>query len=195
VTVITVGDPTDDGTGMNLASFANATCGGGASVQSLPQTTPGLLDPSTKGPLLGPTNLGVVGGADYNQDVMGYLMPTYTPVVLSFPTVMMVPRFLITERATGNVIVDVPQSTAPQGGGRDYAIVQVTHDPVSDSVILSGYGIWAEGTQAAGYWFANVFGAAFLTSTQTWFVVQWDDTDTNGSPSAGDTYTVLGSGG
>ncbi len=188
LTVIEDGDPEDDATGASLAASIVSVCGNDATVRVVGQGDPGILDPETDGPLLGPDELAVVGGASFVQDVMRYLLASYTPIELLLDG----GRYVLRERATGDVIVDVAEPDA--NATHDFATVQTTLDPVSGTAVLSSFGNVANGTRAGAFWFANTLGATFASDPNRWYVIEWTNADGDPAPSAGDTFVVLASG-
>ncbi len=187
-TVILDGDPTDDAVGRRLGAALGAGCGSSVSTRELAEGTPGLLDPTTFAPRLGPGDLGLVGGDSYFQDVMVYLEMQSTPIVtVSTPT-----TWQITERASGAVLAEPALTDITPT--HDVGVIQVATDAASGSVVLSAHGLYFGGTEAMAYYFETVVAPGIATDTHTFYVIEWTNLDADPAPSAGDTYVVLAAG-
>lgn len=187
-TVILDGDAVDARVGAALADSLAAGCGTSPTVRSLSQDTAGLLDPDTDAPLLGPNDLGIVGGAAFYQRVMGYLQMSLTPLASSDATGRLVVRL----RATNAVLLDVALETIT--ASHDYAIIQIVHDPSTGSTVLTAYGQLFGGTLAGAYYFAENIAPTLTTETRGYFLVEWTNVDADVEPSAGDTFELLATG-
>lgn len=176
----------DDAAGMEVATASAQACGGTASVAAVAQGDPGVLDASGR-PLFGPTRLAVLGGGDANQLAVQYLDMADTPLV----PMTGANRVQLLIRATGAFALDVAANT--YGMRHDVGYVQVTLEPIGDTLVLSAIGHTANGTTAAGLWF-DANRASILAGALQWIVVDWQDTDATSGPSAGDTFTVVASG-
>jgi hypothetical protein len=187
-TVILDGNGADDATSMGLNAALGSACGPGASVRTVSETDAGILDHTTRAPLLGPTDLGLAGGGDMNaQDVMTYLVDL-APLEYALTGSV----FQVFERGSTTPIVDVARSSITTS--HDYAIVQLIHDPASDSVVLSAFGVIANGTRTGAFWLQD-HAASLTTDSNRWHVIEWTNGDGTPQPSAGDTFTLIASGG
>jgi hypothetical protein len=74
-------------------------------------------------------------------------------------------------------------------------LIQMVRDPASGSSIVSAYGYWAEGTVAARWYLANVVLPALTTYTDAWYIYEWESINADVGPDAGDTFTLVSSGG
>lgn len=188
ITVILDGDATDATVGAELASTVASACGTAPTVQSLDQTTPGLLDPTTHAPLFGSGTLGVVGGDNYYQNIMVYLEMTAAPII----STQTASDWIITRRSDQQVLVTRPLSTLDLT--HDVSVIEVSRDPASGAVVLSAYGLYYRGTMAAAYHFANVLQPTIATDGRQYYVIEWTNADADPNPSAGDAFAVLSMG-
>lgn len=188
ITVILDGTSTDDTTGGRLASSIVSGCASATSptVRMLNQSTPGLLDPSTHQPLLGAFDLGVLGGDDAVQNAMIYLQMQSTPII----STMTGSNWVITERSSGTVLVSVPTSSL-QMNVHDIVVIEVSFDISSESTVVSAYGLWGEGTVAAGLYFQNQIAPTISSDAHGYYVVDWMDSDGMTGATSGDSYTRL----
>ena len=91
----------------------------------------------------------------------------------------------------GGVISSVP--AANLGLTLDRVVVQVVRAP-SGALVLNAQGFHATGTLAAAHYFVQTVLPARATLTTRWYVLEWEDLDASGGPTAGDRYTVIASG-
>ena len=184
-TIVTDAIAVDDMAGADMAaSLANA-CPALPDARTVSQDDPGILDPTTNRPLLAPDDLAVIAGGDGPQRGLAYLLQADTPVVWSSTA----STATFTDRATGQLIAQGPLSNS-----HDYPLVMVVAEPTGGTHVLSASGIVANGTVAAGYYFDKTIAPAVATFALSWMLLEWTDTDGNGTPSQGDTFTVVGSG-
>lgn len=184
LTVIENGLAVDDQVGAGLAAAVAVGCAKTPTTRTVDQDDPGILDPSTDRPLIAPDDLVILGGGDGPHRALAYLLDADTPVIWSGGSTA-----TYTNRATGELIVMGPTSSS-----HDYALLMIVTEPIGGGRILSASGMQANGTKAAGYWFANVLAPAIATDADVWTLVEWTDSDGAAGPTAGDTFTVLASG-
>jgi Stigma-specific protein, Stig1 len=175
--------PADNAVGDAMAAALASTCGltaatfdGGSGVQ----------DPLTGEPLQLGTVL-VTPGGTFGQTMVGWLQANrVAPVVapIDGPTMQYT-------HPDGGVIASAPWTAL--NGSHDIVVVQLIRAP-GGALVLNGYGVFAQGTTAAGWYFVNKLLPTYATLTQVWYVVDWSDTSGDGQPGAGDTWTVLASG-
>lgn len=185
VTVILDGDAVDERVGAELAASISSGCATAPTVRSLDQNTPGLLDPVTHAPLLGPNDLGVFGGDVFYQLVMRYLVVSLSPIITSEAG----GRYSVTRRDTGATLVDVPLDAIT--ATHDFGVVQIIHDPATESTLVTANGHFFGGTLAASYFFTTSIAPTLTTSTRGFYVIEWTNMDADPEPSAGDTITLI----
>lgn len=188
VTVILDGDAVDERVGAELAASIGSGCSTAPTVRSLDQNTPGLLDPTTHAPLLGPNDLGVFGGDVFYQLVMRYLVVSLSPLITSEAG----GRYTVVRRDTGATLVDVPleEITATH----DFGVIQIIHDPATDSTLVTANGHFFGGTLSASYFFTTVVAPTLTSQARGFYVIEWTNTDADPEPSAGDVITVIAQG-
>jgi len=182
-TVISDGLADDQATGTTLSTRLAQGCSTSPVVRTVEQDSAGVL--ATNGrPTIPNVELACIGGGEGPNRAIAYLLAGDTPLTWTSGS-----PITIRERATNRVIV-----TGPTTQSHDYAFLMVVVDPIGGVHVLSAQGATSNGTLAAGYWFANVMAPAIKSDTRTWIVVEWTNADGESLPSAGDTFTVLGSG-
>jgi hypothetical protein len=149
----------------------------------------GALDPTTHRPLLGPGQTLIAGGGAYGQSSVAYLdsagdSPAY--IVENTTDVW------IYDRATDVAVVH--DLVANLTASHDYFLLVLAVEPISGTLCFTAAGPQAPGTTAAAYYFTNVVMPALSTFTGSWYALEWTDTNMDGVPDAGDTFTTRGSG-
>ena len=182
------GNVVDDYVGGRMQLALGTQCGGGQAQRTLSQDAPGILDPTTNRPLLGSEDLAVLGGGEAKQRANAYFVAT--PAWPLVPTNDLI-GVTWTERATGTVVLQAPFLAL--SSTHDYGLVVLARDP-SGATVLTGYGVGAPGTLAAGFLFETVIAPAMQTDGRSWYVFEWTNGDSDDNPTPGDTLTILGSG-
>jgi hypothetical protein len=184
--VIQNGDLLDNGGGALMRTALISRCLNLASTRTVSQDDPGILEPGTGRPLLGPDELALVAGGPMTQRALTYLDDRgLSPIVRNDVGAQ---TYELAESATGRVVLSVPASTITRS--HEYAVVMMCHEPLSGTTLFSVYGFEAMGTMAGARWFAD----APIDDSKHWYVIEWTDSDGSGQPSAGDTFTVIDSG-
>jgi hypothetical protein len=153
------------------------------------QTDKSAFDQTTHRPLLGPGSTLIAGGGGDGQLSVAYLdsagvSPAY---IVEDATVIE-----IVDRMTGASVV--ADTAANLTAHHDYFLLVLAVDPISGTLCFSGEGTGGPGTNAAGYYFANDVMPNLATYSSSWYAYEWADVDMNSLPSAGDTFTLKGSG-
>jgi hypothetical protein len=182
--VISDGLSIDDTASKNASAALSSACQTAPDVRIVSEGDVGVQDPVTGRPLTPANELTIVGGGDAPQSAIAYLQRADTPITWSTGS----PAVII-ERRTGNLV-----ATGSTSGTHDYLMVFVVTEPIGGARVLSVQGAQSEGTEAAGYWFAQKFASSLMASTNSWVVVEWTDSDAMPRASAGDQYVVLASG-
>lgn len=184
LTIIQDSSNVDDPQAMMAAATIAQRCGTSPVVTIVNQNDNGVLDATTHEPLLPSTEVGVLGGGFIVQKGLGYLQMNDSPLLIGGPG----GAVTINLRATGATIVELGAVNATH----DYAIIQLIKHTGTRYLSLCGPG--GPGTIASGRWFSTTFASMLATDRNRWYVVEWADTDGTSSVTAGDTYTVVGSG-
>ena len=185
--VVRDGIASDDNAGAMMPSPLVVGCGREFGLNTVLQDDPGVLDPATNQPLLAPGTLGLLAGGTAPQRALHYLQVADTPVIVEDTT----SRLVITTRA-GATVIDIPLSSLDSS--HDITVVQYACAGTSGACVVSDAGEQTNGTIAGAYYFDNVIAPAIATSVTSWYVIEWKNTDTDPAPSAGDTYSIVGSG-
>lgn len=153
-----------------------------------------LLEAGTNKPKIGPTELLAVPGGPYGQLGARYMDSAAPPANLAAVTTSgwdSAPAFI--KRADSSVIVSVPYSELGTGK-HDAFLVHVLTEQTTRTPFLNVYGLYGKGTVAGAWFLENKIVPSRATYTKTWYVYEWKDTDAVAGPSAGDTFTLKGSG-
>jgi len=186
VVVIENGLSVDDQVGNSAAAALASGCGATPVTRRVAQDDPGILDPGTGRPLIAADELVVIGGGDGPNRAIAYLLAADTPLVWSDANNLATIR----ERATDRRIV----ADGPFSSSHDYAMVMVIEEPIGGGRVLSAQGLTANGTSAAGSWFATAIAPQVTSSTARWEVIEWTDTDGTPGVTAGDTLVLVDTG-
>lgn len=184
LTVLHDGVPTDDLVGHQLADALASGCT--PSVLSVDDDG-GALAPG--GAPLGGRDLALVcGGGSYFQPHVAWLEGTQrSPVYDSSDT--LTASFSARD---GGALFAVPY--ADFDGGFDYFLLELVRTQPDGPLSLVGYGVFDQGTQAAGWYFGNQLMPAVQSFTDAWYVVRWTDLDGDGQVGAADDFSIVGSG-
>lgn len=189
ITVIHDGDNNDDAGGDAMATAVAQACSTSVTIVNVSQNDPGVLDPTTKRPLLPAGSLGVMCGGPAVQLGLQYLdLQGETPVVFEYTT----SDVLLRQRSTGNAVLDIPQSALSQS--HDLGIVHVSHESTTGAMFLSVAGLAAQGTITTAALFVSQLAGGAATDTLAWYAIDWLDQDADTWPSGPDTVSILASG-
>ncbi|MBI5493990.1 MAG: hypothetical protein HY904_03125 [Deltaproteobacteria bacterium] len=87
--------------------------------------------------------------------------------------------------ATGDVALQVEDAAVTMC--HDYFLLEVFRDPVDGRLVVAAYGLYEDGTRAAGVYFAQTLIPLLAVQQQEWLVVEWTDPLCDG-PDATDTF-------
>lgn len=176
----------DDDAGVSMGAALAAACAPALSLRTAGQLDAGVLRVSDGAPLqLG--ELLVVGGGSFRQDAVRWLETANQAQVRDTST----PTDAIYSLRDGGVASTVPVATL--GLTRDRVVVQVMRTP-SGSLVLHAAGYFGPGTLAASYYFVQTLLPMRASLTTAWYVIEWEDLDATGGPTAADRYTLIASG-
>jgi hypothetical protein len=150
-----------------------------------------VTDPATGRPNTGVGNTFITGGGGYGHVGVAYLdMMALTPL---FPSVINNgTEYQVIKRATGTAALDVPYSSLT--ASHDYFWVDLVVEPQSGTLVVSGVGTLAPGTVAAGYYLSATIIPNLATYTNSWYLFEWTDMNSDSTPNAGDTFTQIATG-
>jgi hypothetical protein len=181
--------PPDNEAGAALGAGLAGGCMPPVTVSATPQDSGLAQAPGTGRPLTGPGDTLVAGGGFFGQQAVSY-METNKLAPLSLGTDGT--NAWIRNTKTGTNVVLVPNAMLTSQ--HDYFALEVTVEPTSGTLCFFGYGMLVPGTVAAGYYFQNDVVANRAMFPNAWYVYEWTDTDNNGAPSAGDTFSPVANG-
>lgn len=192
VYVIHDGIGADNNAADVMASTITANCPSTVVVHTADQTDPTLVDQTTGQPLAGAGVTYVLGGGPFPNKPLKWLERTndITKIYFDAPDGI---NFYWRNR-NDEAVAMMPGNQC--GPGRDQFITELVTDPISGTLSLIGYGACSggHGTLAAAWYYANVLLPNRMDYPDSWYVFDWTDTDADGAPSAGDTFTVLAHG-
>jgi hypothetical protein len=179
----------DNEAGAVLGGALMTGCAPGVTARTMDQHSGIAQDPATGRPLTGPGDTLVAGGGYFGQGSVSY-MEQNALAALSFGTDGT--NAWIRTTTTNANVVSTPKAMLT--AHHDYFLLEVSVEPVSGTLCFFGYGMLASGTTAAAYYFQNSVIGNRAMFPDAWYVYEWTDTDNDGAPSAGDTFTLVGSG-
>jgi hypothetical protein len=192
VYVIHDGITADNNAADLMASTIAANCPPSVLVHTADQTDPMLVDQTTGQPLAGAGVTYVLGGGPFPNKPLKWLERTndITKIYFDAPDGI---NFYWRDR-TGAAVAMMPGDQC--SAHKDQFITELVTDPMSGTLSLIGYGACSggRGTLAAAWYYANVLLPNRMSYPDSWYVFDWTDTDDNGMPSGGDTFTVLAHG-
>jgi hypothetical protein len=182
--------PGDNDAGEQLVSAVAKGCVPATGIRSVDQGAGMAEDPATGRPLTGPGDTLVAGGGLFGQKGVAYMESQgLTPLVIGSNGVN---NIEIRNTKTNAVLVSV--SNTMLTAHHDYVVLEVSVEPMSGTLCFFGYGLGLPGTAAAAFYYENKVVPNRGMYPGTWYLYEWTDTDNNGAASAGDTFTLLGSG-
>lgn len=167
---------------------------GNALSQQCP-TQPGLLETmqnsaealnlTTGRPVSNSSELLVIAGGPFFQDLEGYLeKQRVSPLYWSGSADTTGYRVSKTDRVVVSMPIDADHES------RDAFIIQFMRDPDSGSLVLNAQGLWLSGTIAAGYQVTNGLLPNLAQQDQAWYAYEWTDQDGDKAPDADEIVLV-----
>jgi hypothetical protein len=160
-------------------------------------TDPAFVDQST-GNAIGSSGTGIISFAGPIPNTLTkYAETANTPALDRAPT-----QFYSEEEtfyflfANGTKIPGASLNHSVINNDQDMFLIE-TYKDSSGRYIMLCYGFGWKGTYAAGKYFGTVIYPNISSSTESWIIVKWNDTNNDGfvgTPEDGDTYTVVGKG-
>jgi hypothetical protein len=176
----------DNDAGFKLGLALKAGCSGMLWTTVDPGMDAGI-DPGSGKPVTGSGTLLVAAGGPFVQKLVAYLEVSASPVYFaSDPT-----NYYFDRRGAGRLAT---MAKAANTNAHDDFVVQLVMDPSTGTLSLVSYGFNQAGTAASEWYFANTILPRSGTSTASWYVVEWTDTNGNGVPDSADTFTLITSG-
>jgi len=186
--VVLDGLPPDDEAGVAVGSAVDGGCVPTVVVRQIAQGSAGSIDDAGR-PLLGPGDTYIAGGGGFGQNAVSYLSSTFEAPVYVTGT-----NTTISFMKSADKSLIVEAQNANLTAHHDYFVAYTAVEPVSGTLVFNVYGFYAPGTAAGAYWFQTQVAPSFGTFTKAFYVYEWTDTDNDGAPSAGDTFTLVSSG-
>lgn len=178
--------PADDDAGVSMGAAVAAACPPSVNLRTAGQADAGVLRIADGAPIqLG--ELLVVGGGSFRQDAVRWLEGSNVALVRDTSTA----TDAIYSLRDGGMASTVPFATL--GLTRDRLVLQVLRAP-SGALVLHAAGYFGPGTLAASYYFVQNVLPLRATLNTAWYVIEWEDLDGTGGPTAADRYTLIASG-
>lgn len=192
VYVIHDGITADNNAADVMASTIAANCPPDVIIHTADQTDPTLVDQTTGQPLGGGGVTYVLGGGPFPNKPLKWLERTNQITKIYFDAPDGVSYYW--RDRTGTAVAQMPGSQC--SAHADQFVTELVTDPMSGTLSLIGYGACTggHGTLAAAWYYANVILPNRMSYPDSWYVYSWTDTDNDGAPSAGDTFTALAHG-
>ncbi len=178
----------DTDAGMSIGNALASSCSPAVTSATLhPPPYTGVLDGGTGEPLTRGGVTLVVAGGSFGQKLVDYVETSgIAPVYDSSDET----TSSFTSHDAGVVASTLRANIGPS---HDFFLIELVRDPVRGSLALIAYGLSESGTDAAAYHWVNQMMPNLGSLDQAWYLYEWVD-DTTPGPSAGDTFTLLGSG-
>lgn len=193
VYVIYDGIAVDIATANVLASTITQYCSPQTVITYGNQTDPTLVNQATGAPVVAaPATLVLAGGPFPNQPVK-WLERTSMVTKVYFATNGST-EYYFRRRSDSATMSTMPVALCSPH--RDQFVMELATDPATGGLALIGYGLCngGYGTQAAGYFWANVMLPNRAAYPDTWYVFDWIDGNNDSIPNAADTFTRVNSG-
>lgn len=183
----------DDAATATLVSTVQQHCSAQTRIFNGPQTNPAWVDQTTGALLLGGGTTVVTAGGPFPNLVVKGLERQSQSTKVYFATNGL-DTWHFKRRSDDAVLVSRLQTwCAPE---HDVFLVELVADPASGTLALMTYGLCSpgNGTQAGAWYWANVMLPNRASYTDSWYIYEWSDTNADGQPDPGDTFSKLASG-
>ncbi len=175
-----------------MASTITQWCPASVNVYYGQQTNPQLVDQTTGKPLTGNGSTLILAGGPWPNKPVKWLEMTQqvTRVYFSQDGV----NYYFKRRSDGVAVSQMTGATCSPHA--DQFLVHLVTDPATGVLSLIGYGACpgGYGTQAAGWYYANVMLPNRQSYPDSWYVIGWTDGNGDAVANAADTFTILASG-
>lgn len=173
----------------DLVAQGLATCPAAPVFREVSQDDAVLVNTRTGQPVVGPGELVVVAGGPFVQRLAGYLEDNdVAPVSHEFVSNT---HYELHRTSDGQVLARM--SATDNTSTHDFALLELSRDPVSGTLVLVVSGFNANGTAAGAWYFANVMMPTIADFSASFYVFEWTDTGAPGADSA-DEFALLASG-
>jgi hypothetical protein len=176
----------DNDAGVKLGLTLQTSCAGMLWTTVDPGVDAGI-NPVSGRPVTGAGTMLVAAGGPFVQKLVAYLEASASPIYFASDT----NNNYFDRRGAGHLVTTLKTAST---NAHDYFVVQLVMDPSTGTLSLVSYGFYFPGTAASEWYFANAILPRSGSSTASWYVVEWTDTDGNGVPDAADTFTLIASG-
>jgi hypothetical protein len=184
---------TDDEQDIRLRDGFLAGCAHKPTVRVVTQEEADTVNGKTGQPYVGSGDMQVIVGGRFGQRLIGYLEDTgATRIYNSFDGNGAQFHLRGDDGGVGTVVVD--GKSAQITDHHDWFLVETVVDPTSGTMMFAVDGFNSQGTVAATYFFLNVMLPSLATYDQSYYIYEWTDTNDDGTPGAGDTFTQVTSG-
>ncbi len=193
VYVIYDGQPIDDGSANVFASTIKQYCSLSTVITYGPQSNPAWVDQATGALKLGSGSTVVTAGGPWPNKPLKWLETTKKSTKVYFAQ-NGVDTSWFKRRSDDHIVATMPTSSCT--AHKDMFLIELVTDPSSGTLALVGYGVCQSGfgTQAAGYFYANVLLPNRAAYPDGWYIFTWDDKNNDSVPNSGDLFTKVVSG-
>jgi Cys-rich repeat protein len=183
----------DDGATNVLASTIAANCSQTTVISYGPQSNASWVDQTTGALLLGGGSTIVTAGGPVPNKPVKWMERTSLTTKVYFAS-NNIDTFYFKKRSDSSNITSMLASTCSPH--HDKFLVELAADPSSGTLALIGYGLCGGGygTQAAGWFYANVMLPNRMAYPDSWYLFEWNDSNNDGLPNLSDSFTQLASG-
>ncbi|MBL8949389.1 MAG: hypothetical protein JNK82_01340 [Myxococcaceae bacterium] len=193
VYVIYDGIANDDAATNMLASTIATNCPTTTIIEYGPQSNPAWVDQTTGALLFGGGSTVVTAGGPFANKPVKWMERTSQTTKVYFHT-NGIDTFSFKRRSDDLTLVSQPASSC--SSHHDVLLVELARDPSSGTLALIAYGVCGGGygTQAAGWYYANVMLPNRTAYPDSWYLFEWNDTNNDSLPNAGDSFVRITSG-
>jgi len=165
--------------GRTVGAALRDTCPNGPILTEAEQDSVEALNITTGRPVSDSSELLVVAGGPFFQDLEGYLeKQKITPLYWASDADSTAFR---KNSGKNEVVVSLP--FAGDHDSHDFFIIQFMRDPSSGSLILNVQGFWLSGTVAGAYLMTQGVLPALKQQDKAWYAYEWTDQDGDKAPS------------
>jgi len=190
--VVLDGRSGDDVVCATLRTDIETGCVPAPVMRSVQQDASDVLNPVTGQPVAGGNDLLVTIGSAYSNHLVKYLEQERIAPVYQQNVGGTTLAFQFRHSGSNALLASTPVDTESDINGN--FLVEVVRDPKSGTLVLIGYGYWAGGSAAAGWFIGNRVLPALSTFTDSWYIYRWTSDNADPAPDAADAFTLVASG-
>jgi hypothetical protein len=179
----------DRNSGRAIGAALSGQCPSKPTLEEAEQDSVDALNMTTGRPVSSSSDLLVIVGGPFFQNLQGYLEEQgIAPLYWKLTGENSEYRRADTDEVVASVPIDSDHES------HDIFIIQFMRDPESGSLVLNAQGTWLTGSAAAAYHLSTVLLPDLPSQDKSWYAFDWTDKDGDLAPDE-DEIQLLGSGG